>query len=379
MKNVYSILFVLILSFGAQAQQKCSTAMNDFQFNRWYSQLSNIGNEQVKLNRTKIYNQSNCFSAEQIKKVATTFTTDDARLAYAENAYYSCVNREDYFEVLDAFTSFSSAFRLYDFMVANREGNNQNTTQEPAIDFPNLDYPRLTSNQSNTACTNPLSQSGFTTIALQVFQHQAPIKKYVVALQSLRGQCYTVEQAMKIATLLDNDNHKMDYLQKAYHHIYNRKDLGYGRQVFRMGSYKTGFDEFIKEKNLEVYGSNSDDQNDDDTNQDDQNQNSNNSSNNDCAVNENNFLILLSMVENEPSDRTRLQILKSRMANDDCYTLDQIRKLMKKLVSESLRMDFVKIAFDSCSQQNQYFQLTSEFISRSRKNELLKFIEEENK
>ena len=376
MKRIFTFLLISVFTLSISAQNNCQTPMNDFQFNRWFNQLSQMSNSQVKLNRTKIYNQNNCFSAEQIKKIASTFGDDESRLAYTENAYYSCVNPQDYFQVLDAFNSFSSAFKLYDFIVANREGNQQNTNQPQRLNFPNYDYPTYSARPLNSTCARPMNDNAFQTISLQVYQHQAPIKKYVVALQSLEGQCYDVAQVMKIASLLDNDNHKMDFLQKAFHHVHDGVNLGYARQVFSAESYKVGFDEFIKEKNLPLYGSTSTNNN---NNSDDDDDSANQNNDRACAITENNFLILLSMVENESSDRMRLNILKSKFAGKDCFSLEQIKKLSEKLLSQSYRLDFVKLAYESCYEQSQYFQLTSVFLSQSYKNDLLKFIEEENK
>jgi hypothetical protein len=377
MKRYFTILLVAFFALTTQAQNNCQTPMNDFQFNRWFNQLSQMSNSQVKLNRTKIYNQNNCFSAEQIKKIASTFGDDESRLAYAENAYYSCVNPQDYFQVLDAFNSFSSAFKLYDFMVANREGNQQNNNQPQRLNFPNYDYPTYSSRPMNSTCVRPMNENAFQTISLQVYQHQAPIKKYVVALQSLEGQCYDVTQVMKIASLLDNDNHKMDYLQKAFHHLHDGVNLGYARQVFAADAYKNGFDEFIKEKNLPLYGSNISDTNS--NSDDDNNDNANQNNDRTCAITENNFLILLSMIENESSDNMRLNILKSKFAGKDCFSVDQIKQLAGKLRSQSYRLDFVEIAYDSCFEKSQYFQLTTAFQSQSYKNDVLKFIEEQKK
>ncbi|HYG35611.1 MAG TPA: DUF4476 domain-containing protein, partial [Clostridia bacterium] len=67
-----------------------------------------------KLRRAKDISSRHWLSSLQVKEIALRLPDDTARLEFATAAYYRTVDPENFYEVYDAFTSFSKVMRLHD-------------------------------------------------------------------------------------------------------------------------------------------------------------------------------------------------------------------------------------------------------------------------
>ncbi len=81
------------------------------------------GNHSEQLRRARLILTTNTWiSSAQVKTLARGISDDDARIAFAVAAFPRTVDPENFYEVYDAFTRFSKAFRLHDRIQALRAG-----------------------------------------------------------------------------------------------------------------------------------------------------------------------------------------------------------------------------------------------------------------
>lgn len=78
--------------------------------------LKNSGFEDTKLSQAKEITQSNCLSASQIKAICETFNFESTRLDYAKFAYPYCFDKNNYWQINDAFDFESSISELNDYI-----------------------------------------------------------------------------------------------------------------------------------------------------------------------------------------------------------------------------------------------------------------------
>ena len=81
--------------------------------------LNAIENESFKSDKMMIAQQSTkkkCLSVNQIKMVMDKFTYEDSKLEFAKMAYVNCPNKDDYYQINEAFTYASSKRDLNEFI-----------------------------------------------------------------------------------------------------------------------------------------------------------------------------------------------------------------------------------------------------------------------
>lgn len=82
---------------------------------------------------------------------------------------------------------------------------------------------------------------------------------------------------------------------------------------------------------------------------------------------------LLRSIDNTSFDQTKLSIAKTAIQRNNVTTA-QIAQIMSRLSFDSHRLDFAKFAYGYCIDQQNYYQLTSEFAFESNARELMSYV-----
>ncbi len=85
-------------------------------FNRASTSIKNKSFSEEKMTVFKQIARTHCMSVSQIKKIMTLFTYEEGKLEVAKLAYRNCTNRENYYQVNDAFTYSESVEELNKFL-----------------------------------------------------------------------------------------------------------------------------------------------------------------------------------------------------------------------------------------------------------------------
>lgn len=102
-----------LLVATARAQDKPLLLENDLQAT--VRSVESGANQAEQLRRAQaILGPNRWLSSAQVKLLARSIADEDARLEFAVAAYPRTVDPENFYEVYDAFTKFSKAFRLHD-------------------------------------------------------------------------------------------------------------------------------------------------------------------------------------------------------------------------------------------------------------------------
>ncbi len=96
-----------------------SNSNNGCEVQNMNSILNAIENESFKSDKFMVAEQSTkkkCLSVNQIKMVMDKFTYEDSKLEFAKMAYVNCPNKDDYYQINEAFTYSSSKSELNEFI-----------------------------------------------------------------------------------------------------------------------------------------------------------------------------------------------------------------------------------------------------------------------
>ena len=142
MKKIVVYLILTAFSGVIYAQNiNCTKPIPNQQFQQKYNQIKNKPTEATRLQTAKQIIKSYCFSSAQVKELASLFANDYDRFEFAKMAYKNTTDKENFYDVYDAFIYYSVVFRLHDY-IKNIEGNSEpEIVIEEEITFPNYNYP----------------------------------------------------------------------------------------------------------------------------------------------------------------------------------------------------------------------------------------------
>jgi len=244
MKNLNLLSALLFVLFTGQAlSQNHHHPCNPLPSNKFRQKLDMIlssPNDQIKLRKAKEAFYEYCLTALQVKDVATAFYSDDARLDYATFAYPSVTDKENFYDVYDAFCTFSSAFRLNDFVI--------NTQAGILLPPPHPQTPPLP--------VNPPPPPPCVVGPQEMMQLTASIKKQSfddaklkVAKQGISGlKCFSTMQIKDILVLFSFDKQKLEIAKYAYDYCIDRQNYYQINDVFSFPSDVENLVNYLKTK-----------------------------------------------------------------------------------------------------------------------------------
>jgi hypothetical protein len=116
--KIITVLLLAGLCAGAWAQEKAAP-LDERQFQESINSLRRERNDSERLRQAR--QPHHRLSSRQVKEMAKLFADEQVRLEYAMAAYPQVVDPENFYEVYDAFTSFSKVMRLHDRVRQMRE------------------------------------------------------------------------------------------------------------------------------------------------------------------------------------------------------------------------------------------------------------------
>ena len=369
MKRFYLFLCLLALALPVlQAQNNCTRPMSDIEYNQRKNQVMAQSAENQKLNRALQIAQGSCFSSAQVKEISMIFAQDESRIRFAQAAYPNVVDKQNFYDVYDAFTKFSMAIRLYEALqqesntpaTPNPNTNPVNPTQPNDEDFPELSYPAAELYVGRTGCRNFLSAREFNTQAASLRRMPNEQQRYQAALRFVRNGCLTTEQLMKTASLLDSENNRLELLKQGYRRIYDIGNYQLAVQLLTQPRLQNDFNNFLNQQEDPITP---------------------------VVVNPNPNPVVTPNPTVTPAcnvsdaDDKRVTLLRTIATSNRCFTVNQVRTLMRLFSFEKNRLESAKILYDFTlpEERRNYFSLGSELSFSASRTELNNFIAEKQK
>jgi hypothetical protein len=112
----------MVLATGLWAQPAIEPSLTESQFQQRLGSIKARASEPERLKLAKQLLLAPGYSSVQIKEIAKTFSDENVRLEYALAAFNFTRDRENFYEVYDAFSSFSKVLRLHEAVKTPRPG-----------------------------------------------------------------------------------------------------------------------------------------------------------------------------------------------------------------------------------------------------------------
>jgi hypothetical protein len=351
MRRLFTILTLCILATSLHAQPRnCRDAMQEGLFKQKHKSLSLQRNENSKLGLAISLVNSNCFTADQVKRLALLFNHDDSRLEFATKAYNNTIDKENFYYVYDAFVNFSSVFMLHDQINQNNYNDNDNYyPNQPDWDneYAQLNYPDYNNYRGPSNCNFPVNENEFRRLTRQINHNANEQNKLNRFMQIVENNCMSVSQVMKIATLLDNEYNRLTLVERAIPSIYDLANLQFGMQLFTLAQTRNEYNRLLQ-------------------------QNMGNAPQ--CQVTDMQLRDMIQAIKKQNMDNAKLSQAKTILQTNPCFITVQIRDIMKAFNFDNGKLDLAKFAWDYTIDKENYYKLMDELTFSTNKEDLSKFI-----
>ncbi len=352
MKKTYTILFLLLSTVLSIYSQNCQRPVSADFYRQKYMQLTQIRQELTKLNYAMDFSSQNCLTSQQVKEITMLFQTETNKLDFARNAYCNTIDKYNFYEVYDAFTSFSAAFKLHDFVLEEEALIRQSEIVErprPRHQFPSYNYPAWQNYKDNTRCKYPASDEVFDNYVNDILNQYGDRERSAKALQIIQNQCLSVEQIMKIGSLLEAEQNRLQYLKDVYPYTYDYNNYGNCSQLLTKQEYQNDFKVYI-----------SHDQNRGPVNPHDQNR-VNPPAYRSCVVTQEDMNNIIKSVDEQAFTSSKVTVAKQIVEAKKCFTSQQIKTIVDLLSFENSKLELAEFCYDYCIDKDNYYVINSSF------------------
>lgn len=334
----------------------CTTPVSTTFFQREYGNISATTNGVTKLSNAITFASSNCLSSMQVKQITMLFYSDQDKLDFCKAAYKNTVDKENFYDVYDAFAYFSTVFRLHDFVLSargtvttpNTTTNNTNTYYT----YPAYTYPDYTTYLGITGCSYPMDENTFYANYASFMASKVNENQKVINIKDfININCLSTAQIMKLTSMILNETSRLDILKAGYPRVYDRANYSFADQLLTLANNKLDFSNMI-------YGK----------------PGGTTTTTTVCAVTDNEMNDIKATINNSSFDNTKLTVGKQAVAAKKCFTVKQIKEILGLYSFESTKLEMAKYCYDYCSDKSNYYQVNDVFSFSSSKDDLTKYV-----
>jgi hypothetical protein len=383
MKNFIQIglamLFIPLLSAQqtnpnrpAPPPTNCITPVNNVLFQRRVSAVNELPQANRRVNNLTNFVTQNCISSGQMRELLMLLPDDVSKYIVAKEGYPQIVDKNNFYDVFDAFGTFGMAFRLFEFVLTQGPAG-EPSQPEPVVtpptpptpptpttpaqptgpQYPDLPYPGINEYLGRTGCNEPMLASSFDRVARGVWQAGSQANRIQQLRTTAIGNCMSVSQIMRLATLIESESARLEFVRAMYATTYDLDQFDRCEFLFTLNNIRQEFAQFLRQQNQpaqpEVVTPV-------------------------CSVSESEMQEILNSIRRISFDSSRLNQAKVILQSKKCFTTAQIAEIMKLFSFDSGKLDVAKFAWDFCIDTQNYFILNEVFSFDSTKGQLNRFI-----
>jgi hypothetical protein len=359
MKRLLVLLSVFTFCFAGFAQNMCTSPISTSYFNTEYANINSMSNATSKINYATNFANNNCLYANQIKQISMLFSNDQDKLTFAKASYRNCWDKDNFYDVYDAFAYFSNVFRLHDYVISQRGTNNNNNTTTvvtTTYEFPNYTYPDYSNYFGITGCNMPIDEATFNTNYQGFRMSKLAENAKVISIKDfINKTCLSTAQIMKLANIPPTESNRLDILKSSYPRVYDRGNYSYAEQLLTNQTYRLDFEAFLKQNGgttTTIITTNTN-----------------------CTVSASDMTDIKKSINAASFDNTKITTAKQILAAKKCFSVAQIKEILQLFSFESSKLEVAKYAYDFCIDKSNYYQVNDVFSFSSSKDDLTKYVQ----
>lgn len=390
MKKFYLYLFLVSFSVGVFAQSSnCDNPVSNIIFNQQKNRVAAQGTDMHKLNTAKTIVKTYCLSSDQVKQIAELFINDLDRYEFCSIAYNRVFDKDNFYEVFDAFAYFSTAFRLYDYVKAVDSGeipgkgvvrDNGLIIQKgikpnvPKINFPNYNYPNHENYTGAKNCNQAVGEDVFDKFAVELDKQKSDATKKMTALKEVRTKCYTVTHYMKMAYLMKDESIRLSFFKSAYSYVYDKDNYASAKQLLSNLGLRKDLMDFIASQSTNSGSGGVSHSGGNNSGSGSSGSGGVSHTPSACQVTAQEYAEAKAAVKKENFNNAKFNIAKQIIKSKECFTAVQLKGIIALMGFEATRLKLAKFAYDYCIDKSNYYKINDVFDFSSSKTELSEYI-----
>ncbi|MBP6732169.1 MAG: DUF4476 domain-containing protein [Chitinophagales bacterium] len=346
---------VILLNLGsAVAQKGYLYPITEVEFRQRMQQLNTRGNDEGKLQMCRVIISGKSFTSQQVKQMALVFLSDYWRYQFAAEVYPNTRDKDNFYDVYDAFTSYSAVFRLNDY-VHSLPAMPDICEPVPMPGQAVIVYPLCTNYNGSKGCPLPVSDKDFKVYAASVFSQPNDDLRIKAARDLVDKVCISMAQLMSITLSLDLETRRLTFMKEAFLRVYDLENYNYAAAVLSNELYRNDWMNYCKASLTSTIVVTSPPAPV-------------------CEVTQPELDEIKATVKKQSFSSTQLALVKQILNAKKCFKCSQIKQLMPVFSFEDDKMELARFAYDYTVDKNNYYTLTDAFSFSSSKEELLNFI-----
>lgn len=361
-KFIFTAVGIVMLNIASYAQN-CNSPVSNIIFQSNFNQIAVQSSNQLKLNMAIQFVNNNCLMSAQVKNITLLFTDDAYKLEFCKVAYSHTFDKVSFYDVYDAFSTFSNAFRLHDYILlvethSTNTATAQTTTASQAT-FPNIAYPAVINYSGHTGCQGPvINDNAFRTIAQNVANQPTDESKFVAVQLAYEQNCLGMGQMMKLCFLLQSEDMRLRSMMNAFPKIYDQDHYQSAVVLFannnNQSTWTTYASAFLSPPPPPPAPEPV------------------------CETSDADFQGIMKSLKakNFPDEKVSMLELISQKR---CFSVSQIKTIGKEFSFGSDKLKVFKMLYAKCNTRDDYYQLVDMLTFPSEKEELSSFIRNDGK
>lgn len=338
----------------------CATAqafllpMNDIEFRQRLIELqSQPGGDEAKLRFYRQIIVGKSLTSQQVKQFASALVSDVVRYQLALEAYNITSDKQNFYDVYDAFATISAAFRLHDAI---------NTPAPPPVvqpplppKKPNVNYPNSNNYNGVKGCNQPLSDGDFNYYSASIFNRPNDAEKMDAARELMKTNCLTFSHVMQIVFSFSLDGNRLEFMRRNLPRVYDLENYNFAAAVFTNDYQKTDWLNFAR--------------------------NYLNSLNVPppppvvvCEVQTNELEEIKATIKKQSFSSTMKSVAKQILSSRKCFSCNQIKQIVALFSFEDDKLEIIKYAYDFTTDKQNFYTLVDVLKFSSSKEDLMNFI-----
>lgn len=369
MIKVYLIIIAAVGLHIAVFTQNCTTLISHSLFQQRLNQINGTFNGTSRYTQARNLAQGNCLNSWQVKQVAMALNSDFDKLEFCKIAFANTTDKDNFYDVYDAFAYFSTVFRLHDFVIMARQqtvqpvvsntpvynGSYTAIIQNNMVVYPPLPYPEVNGYVGITQCNMPVSNAvvnGHVQHMLVSNMNAQGLLDYTLNL--INANCFTTAQIMRLATVFSMETMRLEVIKQGIQRVYDKGNYEYAKFVLTSQPLindfvNTLFGTQVVTPPVVVQPL--------------------------CTVSNTDYNQIKSSIEKERFASTKLTLAKQALQAKKCFTVEQIIRILQLFTFEDNKLELAKFAYEYCIDRENYYRVNDVFTFSSSKDELNRFLQ----
>ncbi len=353
--SITLLILVLILSIPKHVSAQNKNANSDVAHKKFIVSLKSNTNRDVRYNNAMQYFINEWHTTFQLQDVSYYMPNDQMRYQLCLAAYPKVIDKNNFFNIYDLFSTLSYAIKLYHGTQAkdgSLESENTPDRDYSSINFPNSDgYIGLT----GINCNLPMSQNDFNYFFDGLLFGSNDNEQLEFLKQQVTTHCFSTAQIMKLGLELQLEKNRLTFLKFALNKCFDLENFISTSQLINHSYYKDDLEAYIEDYLISVSPPTTD------------------YPINNCYINDEEFSqTLISIKDQLFSDKQKVMAKKN--IERKCFSMEQLQEIVTIFSFDKDRLEIIKYLYDFAPYPDKMYTFRSKLKFLNSKQKFDKFL-----